>query len=330
MNNYKQNEIVWLSVLQGLAMFLVILGHVIHGSALFEWENLLQEIIYSFHIPLFMSISGYLLYKTQIIKEKSFALVLKNKAVRLLIPYFTLPFITFMLKMIFSEYMKRPATFSFDQLLATFVLLTNNPLGEMWFINVLFGLFLFYPFYCIALKKQLFTFSLLLLFIAIRLVPLEISSFIFNFNEIFYNGIFFYVGILLARYDLFGKIKFNLLWIIAVGCLCLWYFIYFYGRNIFTELLGIIISFTFAIKISKAFPNLFLSFRDYTYQIFFIGVFFQVLLRILIKKMEINGGFSYILFYFVSILTGIYIPVIVSKIVQKLNLNVLKLMIGLR
>jgi len=330
MNNYKQNEIVWLSVLQGFAMFLVVLGHVIHNTALFEWEYVLQNIIYSFHMPLFMCISGYLLYKTQIIKEKSFATVLKNKSVRLLIPYFTLPFVAFILKMIFSEYMKRPVTFSFDQLLATFVWLTNNPLAEMWFLNVLFGLLLLYPIYCISSKKIVFALLLLLCFIIIHFAPFGINSFIFDFGKIFYFGIFFYVGILLARYDLFNKIKFNLLWIIAIGCLLHSLTFYFYGGNIFTAFFGIIISFAFAIKISKVFPNLFSSFRNYTYQIFFIGVFCQVLLRILVRKLGIEGGFSYILFYVASISMGIYMPVIVSKIVQKLNLKVLKLMIGLR
>jgi len=327
---YKQNEIVWLSVLQGFVMFLVILGHVIHNTALFEWEYVLQNIIYSFHMSLFMCISGYLLYKTQIIKNKSFATVLKNKSIRLLIPYFTLPFVAFILKMIFSEYMKRPVTFSFDQLLATFVWLTNNPLDEMWFLNVLFGLFLLYPIYCIISKKMVFALLLLLFFTLIHFATFEINSFIFNFNRIFHYGIFFYVGILLAKYDLFDRIRFNLLWIIIIGCLLHSFTFYFYGGNIFTAFFGITVSFAFAIKISKVFPNLFSSFRDYTYQIFFIGVFCQVLLRILIKKIGIEDGFGYILFYVVSILTGIYVPVIVSKIVQKLNLKVLKLMIGLR
>lgn len=283
-------------------------------------------------MPLFMCISGYLLYKTQIIKKKSFASVLKNKAVRLLIPYFTLPFVAFILKMIFSEYMRRPVDFSFDQLLATFVWLTNNPLDEMWFLNVLFGLFLLYPIYCIISKKIVFALLLLLCFIAIHFVPFEINSFILNSNRIFYYGIFFYIGILLARYDLFGRIKFNLLWIIAIGCLLHSITFYFYGRNIFTEFFGIIVSFSFAIKISKVFPNLFSSFRNYTYQIFFIGVFCQVLLRILVKKFGIEGerGFGYVLFYIISILIGIYVPVILSKVMQKLDLKVLKLIIGLR
>jgi len=326
---YRQNEIVWLSVLQGFAMFLVVLGHVIRGTALFEWEYVLQSIIYSFHMPLFMCISGYLLYKTQIIKEKSFATVLKNKSVRLLIPYFTLPFVAFIPKMIFSEYMKKPVTFSFDQLLATFVWLTNNPLGEIWFLNVLFGLFLLYPIYCIISKKIVFALLLLLCFTFIHFAPFEINSFIFDFNRIFYYEIFFYVGILLARYDLFDRIKFDLLWIIIIGCLLHSLTFYFYGRNIFTEFFGITISFAFAIKISKVFPDLFSSFRNYTYQIFFISAFCQALFRVFIKKYGIENEFGYILFYAASIFTGIYVPVMVSKIVQKLNLKVLKLMIGL-
>ncbi len=53
--------------LKGLCIFLVIFGHCLqYGSgAVFlsdgeYWENLGMKFIYSFHMPLFMAISGYL------------------------------------------------------------------------------------------------------------------------------------------------------------------------------------------------------------------------------------------------------------------------------
>ena len=53
----------WLDVLRGFLILLVILGHVMQ-SFIADVENIrLWNIIYSFHVPAFMAISGYLMYK---------------------------------------------------------------------------------------------------------------------------------------------------------------------------------------------------------------------------------------------------------------------------
>src|SRR5574344_541626 len=118
---YKQNEIVWLSVLQGFAMLLVVIGHVFHGEASFSWEYGLQNVIYSFHMPLFMCISGYLFYVTAIKKQKNFGKILKTKATRILVPYFVLSLLTLCIKAPFSAYMRRSAELSLRQLIDTFI-----------------------------------------------------------------------------------------------------------------------------------------------------------------------------------------------------------------
>ena len=53
----------WLDVLRGFLILLVILGHVMQSFVADIENNRIWSIIHSFHIPAFMAISGYLMYK---------------------------------------------------------------------------------------------------------------------------------------------------------------------------------------------------------------------------------------------------------------------------
>ena len=67
MFNETDNRRYYLNVMKGLAIFLMLWGHCIQYCALgsFDFfENAAFKVIYSFHMPLFMIISGYLFYYT--------------------------------------------------------------------------------------------------------------------------------------------------------------------------------------------------------------------------------------------------------------------------
>ncbi len=58
------NRKTWVDSLKGLLMMLVVIGHAIQSVIRDDcYENHLWNIIYSFHMPAFMALSGYLLYK---------------------------------------------------------------------------------------------------------------------------------------------------------------------------------------------------------------------------------------------------------------------------
>lgn len=70
--NSNKQKINWLLILQGWAMLWVVIGHSFLGKAGQGpgWENALFHIAYSFHMPLFMLISGYLFHYTRLSKLK--------------------------------------------------------------------------------------------------------------------------------------------------------------------------------------------------------------------------------------------------------------------
>ena len=62
----KQARIKYWDLLKGIAIFLVVWGHTIQygGSGSIFFDNKAFIFIYSFHMPLFLLISGYFLAKT--------------------------------------------------------------------------------------------------------------------------------------------------------------------------------------------------------------------------------------------------------------------------
>lgn len=78
----KRNEVI--DVLRGIAVLGVLLGHAIQRGMIINYEqNIIFKIIYSFHMPLFMLLSGYTMYKYTKKYDINF---LKKKFIRLIIP----------------------------------------------------------------------------------------------------------------------------------------------------------------------------------------------------------------------------------------------------
>lgn len=77
------NRILWLDALKCFAMFLVIWGHVIQYGVTDYLENDIHIDIYSFHMPLFMMISGFFAGN---IAKYSFGKFLKKKFIQLIFP----------------------------------------------------------------------------------------------------------------------------------------------------------------------------------------------------------------------------------------------------
>lgn len=76
-------RIIWVDSLRALLIFLVVIGHCIQYSCSNYNHNALFRVIYSFHMPLFMLISGFVSYKTLVNWN-----VIRRRAVQLLIPFF--------------------------------------------------------------------------------------------------------------------------------------------------------------------------------------------------------------------------------------------------
>ena len=122
--------------LKGIAIFLVVLGHLIQYILYPEGyiDNIFFRLIYAVHMPLFMFISGYVVgMRNQTID----IMWLKRKTKSLMLPFLSWVFIAWIIHCNWEK----------NNLLSCYVKILLNPSsGGMWFLCVLFlncvGLFL--------------------------------------------------------------------------------------------------------------------------------------------------------------------------------------------
>jgi fucose 4-O-acetylase-like acetyltransferase len=92
-----------------------------------ECAMFLKKIAYSFHMPLFIMISGYLFYITRINKGSQYKKTLSDKFVRLGIPYVFFTVFAFFLK-VYAGGVQRPVALSLKSFLCAFVWPFDGPL----------------------------------------------------------------------------------------------------------------------------------------------------------------------------------------------------------
>ena len=130
----KREHFDEITIIKGIAIFLVILGHAISQTG--QQERILsivQQVIYSFHMPLFFFASGFLSLRLLDAKDwKSRISYGGSRTLRLLIPYF---FMGVLYMLVGAYYYKNPLIIGKETLIAMGK--GTNPDSELWFLYVL-------------------------------------------------------------------------------------------------------------------------------------------------------------------------------------------------
>lgn len=184
-----KQRIVWIDVVKTLTMLLVILGHcsyltisTAYGGvdyvSLIDGEQskvswllgIVTRIIYSFHMPLFMAMSGACLQLASS-KNQPFVSMIKNKWHRLIIPFiFTTLLVSVPVKYI-SGYWDSSTNIVKDIVLGQLLLMGNS---HLWFVVALFWIFIEHRFLLklkINLKSPIVLFLLLAISMAVTPLP---------------------------------------------------------------------------------------------------------------------------------------------------------------
>lgn len=325
----KKQKINWLSILQGWSMLLVVVGHISLSNEFqdpkYPISSFIEKVIYSFHMPLFMFISGMLLYHTKINRNENYHSVIVDKMKRLGVPLLFFTFLTFFLKMAFNPLMKRPVEFSLMEFINYFLYPGTNPLGEMWFIVTLLIIFLFYSFFAWSLQNnQRIVCTILFLLILNIFFPKDIHF--LCLSSVAYMLFFFYLGMVVYLKQWICRLM-NLKTLL----LLLLVFVFTNVLNIVplvSVLVGITVSISLCLNIDRVFPSCFRWYRDYTFQIFLMGIFFQIGVRLLYTHLHINT--LYLPLYLLSMLLALYLPILISKVILRSSNTFLCMCFGLR
>lgn len=126
--------------MRGILALLVILGHVLTQlNATTTWDYLIfngiGQVIYSFHMPAFFAVSGFVSIKAihcdALMMKMDFIL---NKFKRLMIPYFIMGVLYLPFRIFLSKFARNE--FSLSEFPLIFV--GHNPDGALWFLYILF------------------------------------------------------------------------------------------------------------------------------------------------------------------------------------------------
>lgn len=125
-----------ISFLQTFGIILVVLGHTEKtGTSFF-----IRDLIYSFHMPLFIFISGYLLKFTT--EEKIGDIQLNTfvikKFKRLIIPYLLISSLAYVPKYLLGKFALRPLELSLKDYILNMLYPWDNPIIFFWFLPTIF------------------------------------------------------------------------------------------------------------------------------------------------------------------------------------------------
>lgn len=183
-----------------ICVLLVVVGHILNfyvsGGAVFIEDNPsfinMRNFIYSFHMPVFVAISGAIYYKQKEIgKYRNNIKFIKNKFKRLLVPYFV--FSLFLLPVMCHIWNVRDSfSFYYD----SFILAKDS--RHLWFLLMLFYIFIFFNFLENYIRKwEIFNFILFFSF------SYFLSNYVINifcFVQFLKYLIWFYFGYLFEEY----------------------------------------------------------------------------------------------------------------------------------
>lgn len=231
--------------------------------------------------------------------------------------------VAFAVKLAFPGEMSRQTSLSLSEVAHAYLYPYDNPLRELWFIVTLFWLFLLTPLWKWVIKRNYKQWICLVVLVLIHFLSFEVEFLCIGRALRF--AIWFYLGVLISKEELTEKILSKRPWVVLVIGLLL-YIVGGYTNPFITTLGGITFSFAFALIADKYIPTLFGIFRNYTYQIFLIGIFAQIVVKIVYRHI----GAPYLPTYLLCIIVGLYVPVLVSKVLEWINWKPLLLCVGLK
>lgn len=265
---------------------------------------------YSFHMPLFIMISGYLFNMTRIAKKWDFLPMLKEKWLRLGIPYIVFIILAMVIKLFYHD--GRPLDMSAVGIISNFTHPFEGALQEMWFVAVLAVYFVCYPVYPYLLRQKWVTWTVLTIGSGMFFIPMGSMTNFLALDRVVHFFVFFFTGIAISRWKWERYITHQTS--VAVTA-ALFIVATIFDIPLLLPMSGSLVFWGLSVWVDrKVSSGVFHTFRDYTYQIFLIGIFGQIAVKFLYRRFAFDG--SYILWWCVCILVGVYLPVLIARLIR--------------
>jgi len=326
-------RIEWISIMQSFAIVLVVMYHVqlvdkSTGMNHAFCEHI-SDIVEPFHMPAFFFVSGALLCLTRIERHWQTRRLYADKLRRLMVPMVFFVVVNYILKVAMNSVVKHPVEASLWNFVESFFIYKNHPSDYLWFLPTLMGLMLLYPFLRAVCNRTSLIAPVFITSVALWFVDLPIPEewnvlSISHLNKYF---VFFFSGVVTFKLGLYKRL--NSWPALAVSGAATVAF-YLCDIPLATSLAGICAIMSASLLAERVCGRLFSSFRNYIFPIYLMGIRVQAIVELLLWRMVFYDERFVVVFYVVNVLAGLYIPVLIAKLLEKSHSNLLKMCFGLR
>ena len=322
-------KIEWIAILQGLTIIMVVVSHVrllnIETGRDYPFVYMAFKWFYPFYLQVFFFVSGGLLYLTRFSRGMTIKSIYKDKFRRLVIPFIFFTLLGCLAQVMFNSFVKHPKPVDLKVVFWSFIDYDTTPWKHRWFlITLIWAMFIAPPVYKFVKNKIFATLALILLLFVYYMISFERF---YDYNYFYFftlnqHLIWFFIGIFVFKYEIWRYFD-NYFTMVASWIIygVLFYF-FWHPRCHSVELLameaaGVIAMTSTSLILSRHCPNLFSSFRNYIFQIYILGISFQAFVELILWRAAGCPSSLFFPFYLLNILFGIYIPVIISKLIEK-------------
>jgi fucose 4-O-acetylase-like acetyltransferase len=316
----------WIDYAKGIAIVLVVYRHVEFGIRnsgvpLSQWIINLNDMLYSFRMPLFFLLSGLFFQKS--IERKGEKRFIVSRINTLLYPYILWALIQITLQIMF------PGVANAQRSVKDYmnILIQPRNLDQLWYLFALFNVTLLY-----LITSRLFKYDnlarLILSLIFLSLAPL--AKDVSTIYDILLHYIFFCIGNITASWFFSDKIQnrlsslSGLLILLPVFILCQYYFLYDQQMNLYLYALIALTGSMFVIMVSfqlekyQIFPILKL-FGHYSLYIYLLHVPIVSVIRYLLLQYWL--GINAMVLLVLLILIAIFFSIIIYRLLMKMKMR---------
>ena len=321
-----KERIKWIDSLKGFAIITVVIGHVADGylsSDMFsDYQgimNIIYELIYAFHMPLFFLVSGYVFWQAYYKDGKEDKKRCNLQILNLSILYIVFSVILWAFKFVLSGNVNTTVT------VTDLLMIVIKPIAPFWYLYVLIFLYIAAK---LLLKKETGVVIPFIVLVAVSVlgfwVPREI---VFPLYQILYYALFFFTGVFLAKYkdSFLTKGWFaGVSTLVSVTLIVIFWnsekaFHSIFAANTFIALglcLGLVYVFS-KVKALEKFP-LFSICGKYCLEIYIIHCFLTAGNRVILPKIGID---NFVVAFIVNSVVSTVIPIIIAIVCKKIKIH---------
>lgn len=304
-----------IKIATGIAILLVVIGHLAsRGQEGIDIYVKIKALIYKFHMPLFLFLSGYISAYTykEITTFSEYKMHVRKKFIRLFPAYLLLSLIFFL-----GKYLLGSGTSLLNGVKSILLHPSSGNSGFLWYIYVLFLYNLILPLLMKAVKSYFWIFFILSVSVSFITFPDLFSlNFFFWYLPFFIAGCF--SSIRMEKYRIYlSKIGIPALVMFLVWAVLEYMNLIDVPKTLigFIAILGIHYVSLYSIKRNKAFELL----GDHSFNIYLFNTLFIGGMAYFLNKYLEGGLYNNTFYYFIPLLifAGIFFSIVLYRFVKK-------------